>query len=177
MIIKISKRVYNKCVKFAEERISGSKSVYAYRGESRVDKMIDDIIIGCMGEWAVEAHLSSIGFECSEPDMVIYEKKRKSFDADLYVDDICIHVKSQGVESAKRYGNSWLFQRRDSLVSNPDDNEILAFTNVDLEARKVEILGYCWAKDMKYSECKVWSYRTTKVAVYLPEIEDYLVEF
>lgn len=177
MIIKIPKRIYIKCKKFSENRLSSSKSTYSYRGESRECKMLDDVRIGCIGEWAVSIYLTDMGFECSEPDMNIYEKNKKSFDADLYVDDIHIHVKSQGIESAKRYGNSWLFQRSDSLVSNPDDNEIIAFTNVDLENRTVEILGFCWARDMKYGECKVWSYRHTKLAVYLPEIRDRLVEF
>jgi hypothetical protein len=177
MLVNISKRIFNRCEKFALKRINGSADCYAYRGETRKDKMIQDVIIGTMGEWAVEAHLASMGYECTEPDMKIYKKKRKSFDADLYVDDIEIHVKSQGLVSAKRYGNSWLLQRNDKIVSDPKPNQLFAFTNVDLDNRVVDILGYCWADDMVYGECKVWAYQKTKVAIYLPDIEEFLVEY
>lgn len=177
MIVKLSDALIKKCEEFAVERITGSKSLYTYRGETRKDKMIEDVIIGTLGEWAVEAHISSMGYDCTEPDMKIYEKRRKSFSADLYVDDIEVHVKSQGVISAKRYGHSWLLQKHDKIVSDPQDNQIFAFTKVDLKAKEVDILGYCWAKDMEYGECKVWSYRKTKVAIYLDDVEDYLVEF
>lgn len=176
-IIKYGKRLLNKCEKFATKRITGSAHLYKYRGESRQDKMIDDIKIGCLGEWAVYKHLQQLGYDPSEPDMKIYEKRRKSFDADIYCDEIEVHVKSQGVKSAKRYGNSWLVQRSDKLVSEPKDNQIFAFTNVNLETMKVTIIGYCWAKDMIYGECKVWSYQKTKKAIYIREIEDRLVEF
>lgn len=177
MIVKISKKIYNMCVRFADKRLKDSKSCYYYRGERNVDKMREDIIIGTMGEWAVEAHLSSMGYYCSEPDMKIYDKRRKSFEADLYVDEIEVHVKSQGLESSKKYGHSWLLQKSDKIVTNPRDNEIFAFTCVEHEERIVDVLGYCWAKDMQYGECKVPWYRSTKVAIYLQDVEDLIVEF
>ena len=177
MIVNISKRVYNKCVKFADKRVKGSKSLYSYRGEKNLDKIREDIIIGTMGEWAVEAHLKSLGYDCSEPDMKIYNKRRKSFDADLYVDDIEVHVKSQGLKSSKRYGNSWLLQKSDKIVTNPKNNQIFAFTCVEHKERLVDILGYCWCQDMKYGECKVPWYRDTKVAIYLQDVEDLIIEF
>lgn len=177
MIVNISEEVYKKCEDFSIKRIVGSEGLYSYRGESRKEKMIEDVLVGTLGEWAVEAHLKSLGYDCSEPDMNIYDKKKKSFSADLYVDDFKIHVKSQGLKSAKRYGNSWLLQKKDSVVSCPEDRELFAFTCVEPENRVVDILGYCWAKDMKYGECKVWSYRKTKVAIYLKDVEDRLIEF
>ncbi len=173
----INDELYEKCKKFANDRIEISKGLYAYRGENNKDKMVEDIIIGTLGEWGIYEHLTSLGYTVSEPDMVIYENKRKSYSADLCFDEVNIHVKSQGVESVKKYGNSWLLQRSDKVVKNPTEFDIFAFTSVDLETMKINILGYCWATDMKYGECKVPRYRSTKVAIYVNQIEDQLIRF
>ena len=81
--IKISDYYMKKIVKFANERVGLSKDLYAKRGESKVEKMIHDIIIGTMGEFAVYQLLKSQGLKCSKPDLTIYETKNKSFDSDL----------------------------------------------------------------------------------------------
>jgi hypothetical protein len=176
--IKISKYLYDKCVAFAHDRVGLSKSCYAYRGESRVDKMIEDIICGTLGEWAVYKDLNRKNRKCTKPDMKIYEGRRKSFSADLISDYGFVHVKSQSLASVERYGKSWLFQKSDSLYSKPSEEDILAFTSVDLDKREVEILGYCDAKDVsdykRWGECKVPFYAKTKVALYLEDLEDLL---
>jgi hypothetical protein len=177
MIINIKKRIFDRCEKFAVKRVTGSSDLYALRGEPRKEKMVHDILVGALGEWAIEEHLTSLGYECTKPDMKIYDKANKSFDADLFVDDVEIHVKSQGMASVKRYGNSWLLQRYDKIVAEPRDDQLFAFTNVDVEKKTATILGFCWASDMIYGECKVWSYKKTKVAIYLKDIEEFLVEF
>lgn len=176
MIVEIDDELYIKCEKFAIDRISGSVDCYVSRGESRRSKIVEDLIVGAIGEWVVYEHLKSLGYECSEPDMKIYEKRRKSFAADLYVDEINIHVKSQSLASSKRYGYSWLMQRHDKAVKNPQDDEIFAFTNVNLEDMEATVLGYCWAKNMTYGECKVPRYRNTKVAIYLQDVEGLITE-
>jgi hypothetical protein len=181
MIVLLGKVAYNRCNKFADKRMEGSKGLYSYRGETNSSKMKDDIIIGTMGEMGVNKYMVDKGYECSEPDLKIYENKRKSFDADLFSGDIKIHIKSQGVESAKRYGNSWLFQRSDSLVKDPSEHDLICFTNVNLETREVTILGFCWAKDIvdnnRFAECRVFRYRNTKVALYLKDLEDLTFQF
>jgi len=174
LIVNVCPLVFERCVDFAYKRISGSKKLYEYRGESRHFKMIEDVVIGTVGEWAVYQYLIDLGYEVSEPDMKLYKKNRKSFAADLYVDDILIHVKSQGLKSIKRYGHSWLMQKYDKAVSKPDELELMAFTAVNLLTLEVEILGFCWAKDLIFDECKVPMYRHTKVAIYLPQIQDRL---
>jgi hypothetical protein len=180
MIIKLGKVVYNKCVRFANKRMEGSKSLYAYRGESNMSKMKEDIVIGTFGEFGVYDYMVSKNYDCSDPDLKIYEKRKKSFDADLVSGEINIHIKSQGVSSAKRYGNSWLLQRSDSLVKNPSDKDLICFTSVNLDTREVIILGFIWAKDIvdndRFAECKVWKYRTTKVALYFKDLEDLVTQ-
>jgi hypothetical protein len=106
--------------------------------------------------------------------MRIYEAKDKSFEADLIVGDSLIHVKSQDIESATRYGASWLFQKKDKLLTVPGDNEFIAFCIVnDLS---VDIKGIVLAKDLVknnlVSEPKVARYTHTKNALYLQNILD-----
>jgi len=181
MKIKISKYLMRKIRKFAHERINGSASCYAYRGESNVSKMEEDIIIGTMGEYAVFNLLKDCGLKCSRPDLKIYEKRRKSFDADLsaysQLENFEVHVKSQSLKSEKRYGQSYLFQRSDKLIRNPQVEDVMAFTTVDVENETVEVVGFVNSKIMidlqLLGECKVPRYRHSKVAVYLKELEPY----
>jgi len=179
MKIKISKYIYGKIEEFAQKRIQGSKNLYTYRGEKNNDKMINDIIVGTLGEYGVYQLISKQGLKCTKPDLKIYTTKRKSFAADLFASnskhDFSVHVKSQSLESEKRYGRSWLFQRSDSLVNAPELCDYMAFTNVDLETREVELLGYVSGVDIGESnlwgECRVPRYRHSKVAVYLDDLE------
>ncbi|HSG43126.1 MAG TPA: hypothetical protein VLA72_08215 [Anaerolineales bacterium] len=54
------------------------------------------------------------------PDNTIYSGKRKSWDADLKINDIEVAVKTQRRLAAMRYGLSWTFQdspkRRDPIL-------------------------------------------------------------
>ena len=88
-----------------------------------------------------------------------------------------VHVKSQSLKSEKRYGQSYLFQRSDKLVSSPKVEDVMAFTTVDVKNESVEVVGFVNSKimaDLKlYGECEVPRYRHTKVAVYLKELEPY----
>ena len=177
MKIKISKYVEGKIREFAEKRISGSKGLYNYRGPSSDSKMIDDIVIGTAGEYAVYNLLREQGRKCSKPDLKIYKARRKSFDQDLLSEGVKIHVKSQSLESEKKYGKSFLFQRSDKLISTPEANEFLAFTNVNLSTMEVEVLGFVNAKTMVeldlIGECKVPWFQKTKVAIYLEDFGNY----
>lgn len=179
-----SKYVLNRVMKFASDRIAGSKDIYAYRGEKNLSKMEEDIVIGTLGEYAVYNYLRSLGYRCSRPDLKIYEKRRKSFDADLLVhrkegkeNTGNVHVKSQSLQSVKRYGQSWLFQKSDSLVTSPERQDKMIFTNVCPKTWEVVVVGVVHPKLVTdlglWGECKVWSYRKTKVAIYLEDLEPY----
>lgn len=180
--VKISKYLMLKIRKFAHQRVNGSKDCYAYRGEANVSKIEEDIIIGAMGEYAVHNMIKGNGgLKCSKPDLKIYEKRRKSFDADLTafnkVETFKIHVKSQSLKSEKRYGQSYLFQRSDKLISSPKVEDVMAFCTVDVKNETVEVVGFVNSKimiDMQLmGECEVPRYRHSKVAVYLKDLEPY----
>ena len=174
MKMKISKHMQKKCRKFAEDRIGLSEELYRKRGEANVDKMLDDITIGAMAEWAVYKHLKEKGVECSKPDFEIYDAKKKAFSADLITTNHAVHVKSQSLLSANKYGSSWLFQKTDKLLSKPSDQDVMVFCIVDGE--EVEIKALVSVVDVVdndlTSEPKVWKYRFTKHAIYLDEVLD-----
>ena len=190
MLVKITQEQYDKARAFAEQRIGSSKGLYSYRGESKTEKMIEDIIVGTVGEFAAAKYLRSKGLSCTRPDLKIYEAKRKSFDADLFANESVdielninkefkIHVKSQSVKSSKRYGNSWLLQKSDKIVKSPSKNDLFLFTNVN--GLEVEILGVVACKDIVsfnlLDECKVPYYRHSKHALYFNDIKEELSNY
>ena len=162
---------------FAAERVSGSKNLYNSRGKSKDGKLYDDIVVGAMGEYAVYYALKEEGFKCSKPDLKIYKGKKKSFSADLQCNDLNIHVKSQSVESEKKYGFSWLLQRSDPMVKNPTIYDVFAFCYADLDKKVVTFLGFCDVNSVDkhdlWAECKVPMFRRTKIALYLSHLADY----
>lgn len=172
-IISVSKYYRDVCEEFAEKQLETSKDLYAYRGEARLDKMADDIIIGKMAEIAVMKHLKELGYECGKPDFSIYERSKKSYDADLVT--ACgynVHVKSQGMVSFKRYGASWLLQKNDRITKEPGKKDFMAMVLVD--GNDCELLGTCKIMDIvpHLGEPRVPSYRHTKKALYLEQLKE-----
>jgi hypothetical protein len=179
--VKISKYIYNKIQSFADKRVEGSRDLYNYRGKSTDSKLREDIMIGTMGEYAVYQVLRESGLNCSKPDLTIYSTSRKSFDPDLLAssdtENWQLHVKSQGVESEKRYGRSCLFQRKDKLITEADANDFIAFTSVNLETREVDVVGFVNVRQITelklWEECKVEWFRKTKLALYFDNLDKY----
>jgi len=169
----IPPEILERCRKFAEDRLVLSANCYKWRGEQNKQKMVEDIIVGTIGEFAVYEYLKQKGVLVSEPDLKIYEQKRKSHSADLQNEEFKLHVKSQTSRSISRYGRSYLFQQKDKLVHSPSDVDYICFTSVDLDGMVVEIQGIVKAKDISqyYAECKVPMYRGTKTALYLKDFE------
>ena len=168
MKVNISKYNYKKCVDFANKQLKTSADLYAYRGEAKKEKMVYDIIVGKLAELGVTKYL-----KCSKPDFTIYERKKKSYSADLRLGNLRIHVKGQSEESVSRYGHSWLFQRTDGIVRNATPYDVIILTEVSVRKLEVRILKLIRAREItKWGECKVPSYRHSKVALYLKEMED-----
>lgn len=169
MKIKISAYRIKKAREFARLRMKNSSSLYKYRGETNVDKMFEDIVVGVLGEWGAYEFLLLNGIQSSKPDLNLYEAKKKSFSADLRCSRNAYHVKSQSAESAKKYGHSWLLQVTDRIVKNPAGNDYFILTCVT--GNEVEILGLFKCSDIKYGECRVPRYRHSKVALYLNDVK------
>jgi len=170
MKYNIDEQTYQRCVKFANDSVKTNIDEYSRRNQNNIDKIIDDIIIGKMGEFGAYSMLIEKGFTLNEPDLSIYDKKHKSFDADLKTDKFNIHVKSQNIQQKTAFTTSWLFQSNDKLVTKPDDKDIIVFCQVD--GREVEILFYQKAKLLKglYRDPKKESLRGNKKAIYYQDI-------
>ena len=174
MYMTLSKYYFDKCCKFADEQLETSKDLYMYRGEHRLEKMRNDIIVGKMGEVAAYRYLKVRGYNVSKPDFTIYERHNKSFDADITTKcGKSVHVKSQGFESMVRYGASWLLQKSDKITKNPSCEDYILMVN--LNGLEANILGVVSVHDLVlnelYEEPKVSRYAQTKKAIYFDSIK------
>jgi len=104
---------------------SASGNMYKTRTQNNVkeEKLISDIYLGKMAEFAVWNFLHKQKKNATFPDINVYESYRKNYDADIMIGETKVHVKSC---SENNYGNSWVFRPSDPIVSNPDENDFVA---------------------------------------------------
>lgn len=158
------------CERFASDRINASEALYRARGEESLQKMVEDITNGSVAEFAVQQYLISKGYECTEPDLSIHNKK--SFSADLMSGKNYIHVKAQTFESAFRYSESWIFQQEDKTLTLPSEYGYAFFCVV--KGPRVLIRAAVYLIDILESDAiskpKVGKYAMFKSAVYLSDL-------
>ena len=125
--ILISPNFYQKllCELFMKEVYSTNKEQYEKRNQTNKNKVQSDIYIGKMAEFAVWNYLIKCNKLATFPDIGIYPKNLKSFDADIISKDIKVHVKS--CNDIGVFPNSWLFQPNDTLCTFPSDKDFIAF--------------------------------------------------
>lgn len=109
---------------FAEYCVYTNEEEYANRHQNDSGKLVIDIYNGKLAEYHVFNTLMERRKNPTPPDIMIYEKDKKSFDADITCGLIKVHVKSCREDSP--FANSWLFQPNDSLVEHPTDTDYLA---------------------------------------------------
>lgn len=102
------------CLLFASYSVATSINEYKKRNQLDVKKIELDIYNGKLAEFMVYNYLVSKGRILASPDLNIYQKYQKSYDSDLCVNGVKIHVKSH--VSNKLYPVSWLFQKNDPLI-------------------------------------------------------------
>jgi hypothetical protein len=185
MIVPISEDLIDKAIEFADKSVESNKDRYARRNQTDVDKIIQDIRVGKIGEEIVYNHLISKIPNLSKPDYNIYDKFNKSWDSDLKDGDssIKIGVKSQNIFSANLYGVSWVFQFNNNknfdcdkeVFKEESDNNFIAFVSLNIPKRNAEVRGIVKTqflhdnklfKDMKKEQLK-----GNKVAVYWEDLE------
>jgi hypothetical protein len=114
---------------FSKQVFNTNVEKYAERNQSDVKKIISDIYIGKMAEYAVWNYLQRDGKDATFPDIAIYPAKKKSYDADITAGDIKSHVKccvAMGV-----YPISWVFQPNDPVTINPSNKDFLALVSIE----------------------------------------------
>ena len=110
---------------FMKEVYSTNKEQYDKRNQTQRSKVESDIYIGKMAEFAVWNFLINQSKSATFPDIGVYPKELKSFDADITSGDVKIHVKC--CMEVWDYQNSWVFQPNDSLCTSPSEKEFIAF--------------------------------------------------
>lgn len=112
-------------IEFAMEFAQNVVPTVNYRdsNQSNLLKIQDDHFISKIGEEAVKKVFLTYGRTVKGPDYMIYNGKAKSWEEDLYIDEIGLAVKTQKRTSADRYGLSWTFQssekRTDPVLKSP----------------------------------------------------------
>lgn len=140
--------------------------------QHNVDKIKNDIIIGKLGEIAAYKYITSKGRVCTYPDFNVYQAYEKTYEADLFSNDNKIHVKTQDIDSANRFGTSWMFQKNDTLTFSPSEKEFILLSvldskNMKVMIKKIEKASYFIGK---YKEPIKESLRGNKLTIYLSDL-------
>lgn len=159
-----SKYQIEQCRLFSEYSVNSSLDQYKKRNQNNKDKIISDIYYGKIAEFMVYNFLSSKSKKLNSPDLNIYSKYKKSFDADLVVDGINIHVKSHKVNS--NFPVSWLFQKSDPLVRSIN-KDLLALVVLDKDSSYMYMHK---SSDIEFDEPMKDSLKFSKVCVYEKKI-------
>jgi hypothetical protein len=97
---------------------------YHDSNQTQKQKIRDDHFVSKLGEEAVRLVFEARSCTVEGPDYTIYDKKQKSWAADLKINSLDVAIKTQRRSAAKRYGLSWTFQdspkRRDPILSMPE---------------------------------------------------------
>lgn len=172
--VRVRPKEREMCWTFARQVIGTNKQAYARRGQTQESRIIQQIARGKIAEFAVFSHIHfSVDVPVAFPDLSIYTANEKSYAADLRVRDMDVHVKSQTFKNRDRYGASWVFQKRDPLLTKPNQSDLLALTHQHAaDSEYVEIVGYFYAIDIVglYGDPVLPYLRRTKKVLYLDDL-------
>lgn len=174
--IKFSEEEMKLCEKFSEEV---DTTLYARRNQFDNEKRKKDAKIGKLGEFAVVHFLKKKVKDISPPDCEIYSAKQKSWDYDLKSSKFNIHVKTQDITQAYKYGESWIFQNEDKHIFREYDKEkdYVAFVIVNLITKEAQIKGICKLQLLHdnnlFALPKLIHLQGNKRAVYMSDLENH----
>jgi hypothetical protein len=140
--INITDQEKQACKEFAEIYADTVRDIYAKnRNQNDIKIIIDQAYWAKLAEVAVEKEVQKIKVEITEGvDFSIHQRHQKSFDADIKTVNAKLHVKSLHYDRAEK---SWVFQKTDPVVYEPEEDEILVFCVT--HPNYVEIVGACQA--------------------------------
>ena len=181
-IIKITDKWIIDANDFAEKSISTNIGMYASRNQPNIKKGINDNKIGKIGEEVVYSYLKEIMPDITSPDYAIYKARGKSWEKDLrdIKSDVKVGVKTQTIESANKFGESWVFQNQDKGIhgdGKTENNNYIAFTLIDLDRKAgiiKAIVKVSWLhKNNLFMPMKLAYLQNNKQAVYYNELLKY----
>jgi hypothetical protein len=135
--VPVNKDDIQQCLEFAEKVNKTTFGHYKNRSQSNYKKQQRDHLVGKLAEYSVARY-----FNTPFPDVGIYRGRKKSFNADLQMNDgTLLHVKAQSSEASLKYGVSWVFQlggqgfgHTDPIVLAPSG--MICFVSVNLDEEK-----------------------------------------
>jgi hypothetical protein len=148
MIINVTDEEKAKCLDFANRVVNTNIDKYRERNQTDVNKIIDDIYIGKLAEYATYKFLKQAGKDVKEPDIEVYGAKRKSFASDLTDGTLKYHVKCMKKSMADRFGLSWSFQIEDPLVHRPDAQDVIVLCEYDQDIEIKTLVKATRVKDI-----------------------------
>jgi len=167
------------CNTYAKDELESTFAQRNRRNQFNKNAMIHQTTTGKLAEWGVTLYFTDMPCTISNPDMEIYQAAGKSFDADLKLDGEDLHVKSQSVDSAKRFGTSWMFQYGGNGYGHTDpllkkENGYVAFCVVDFDKKTVVLHGICNFDTLRkrLREPVKESLKNTKRCIYLEDLTD-----
>jgi hypothetical protein len=164
---KLSLDIVNLCKNFAENCYWTNAPEYERRNQNNPEKIKQDIAYGKMAEFGVYFMLLEKGMKhITIPDTNIYNHKSKNFEADLKCEGFSFHIKTQTLKSALRFGQSWMFQKKDPIVTTPRSYEYFIGTQLNEDGFEVNILLSKPATELKFED-PVLEKLKTKTCVYL----------
>jgi hypothetical protein len=149
------------CDLFSKFSVFSSLEEYKKRNQFDKEKIINDIYNGKVAEFMVYNFLILKQKKVNSPDLNIYEKYNKSYDADLSLQGANIHIKSHNVNS--NFPVSWVFQKKDSLITKIKDDDFLALVVMNKE------INYMYLKKISeviFKEPVKESLKETKLCIY-----------
>jgi hypothetical protein len=149
------------CDLFSKFSVFSSLEEYKKRNQFDKEKIINDIYNGKVAEFMVYNFLILKQKKVNSPDLNIYEKHNKSYDADLSLQGANIHIKSHNVNS--NFPVSWVFQKKDPLITKIKDDDFLALVVMNKE------INYMYLKkisEVSFKEPVKESLKETKLCIY-----------
>lgn len=148
------------CELFSEYSFSTSIQKYSERNQNDIQKIKNDIFFGKTAEFLVYNYLNKKQKNPTAPDLNIYSATKKSFDADILIENAKIHVKSHKVNN--NFPISWVFQQSDPLITHKDPNNYLALVVLD----NINYMYILNIMDANFKEPLKESLKNNKVCIY-----------
>jgi len=176
-IAEFDEELQTKCDEFATKRVITSGGYYRMVRGSKMEPsaLKGSFYYAALAEFAVGKVMEQLGLKVQvEPDLEMYNKRRKSFKCDLEVVDSAgvtwrLHVKSQMAHQGKKYGKSWLFEAGDKVLSGESTQDLLVFCTTDSDKVIVEAV-FPARHALKVAKKPKLGYLKTKAAIYLEDL-------
>jgi len=169
----ISYDLFKDIENYAIRHTESSKDLYTKRNQN-IDRIFINCLNGKIAEFACYNSMVSAGYILeNKPDLQIHSASNKSHEADLicigknktiYENKRHIHIKSVSMETYAKYGASFLVEKNNRLINNPDTNH---YYSVLLQTSLTDYKFYRWINTCDVTYQNPRKLMASKLAVYL----------